>query len=228
MQTQNIDTTNSDSKASKLSAIDRALELAKQRAAAKAAANGETTLKVIKEPKPKAEKEPKAKVVNLEAKSAKDADRAAAKAKMEAERAERKAAADAKRAAAKVEREAKQQPRGPAHMKKVDKAAARLPALSSEAQTKLNELRAELSNVDMTVLALHMQHHVRVAATSKAHGRKFTNGQRVRIVGGDPRFIGQEGTIDQARNIRCFVNVEGVKKPVYVFTSDIEPCGEEG
>ena len=228
MQTQNIDTTNSDSKASKLSAIDRALELAKQRAAAKAAANGETTLKVIKEPKPKAEKEPKAKVVNLEAKSAKDADRAAAKAKMEAERAERKAAADAKRAAAKVEREAKQQPRGPAHMKKVDKAAARLPALSSEAQTKLNELRAELSNVDMTVLALHMQHHVRVAATSKAHGRKFTNGQRVRIVGGDPRFIGQEGVIDQARNIRCFVNVEGVKKPVYVFTSDIEPCGEEG
>lgn len=228
MQTQNIDTTNSDSKASKLSAIDRALELAKQRAAAKAAANGETTLKVVKEPKPKAEKEPKAKVVNLEAKSAKDADRAAAKAKMEAERAERKAAADAKRAAAKVEREAKQQPRGPAHMKKVDKAAARLPALSSEAQTKLNELRAELSNVDMTVLALHMQHHVRVAATSKAHGRKFTNGQRVRIVGGDPRFIGQEGTIDQARNIRCFVNVEGVKKPVYVFTSDIEPCGEEG
>lgn len=228
MQTQNIDTTNSDSKASKLSAIDRALELAKQRAAAKAAANGETTLKVIKEPKPKAEKEPKTKVVNLEAKSAKDADRAAAKAKMEAERAERKAAADAKRAAAKVEREAKQQPRGPAHMKKVDKAAARLPALSSEAQTKLNELRAELSNVDMTVLALHMQHHVRVAATSKAHGRKFTNGQRVRIVGGDPRFIGQEGVIDQARNIRCFVNVEGVKKPVYVFTSDIEPCGEEG
>jgi len=232
MQTQNIDTTNSDSKASKLSAIDRALELAKQRAAA-AAANRVTSdepakAKTPKEPKPKAGKEPKVKVVDLEAQAAKEAARSEAKAKLELERSERKAASEAKRAAAKAAREAKQQPRGPAHMKKVDKAAARLPALSAEAQAKFTELRAELSNVEMTVLALHMQHHVRVAATSKAHGRKFTNGQRVRIVGGDPRFIGQEGVIDQARNIRCFVNVEGVKKPVYVFTSDIEPYGEEG
>lgn len=221
------DTTNSDSKASKLSAIDRALELAKARAAAVAAnRSSEDTLRV-KEPKPKADKQPKepkaVKVVDLAAQSAKDAERAERKAQLEAQRAERKAASDAKRAAAKAEREAKAQPRGPAHMKKVDKAAARLPALSAEAQTKLNELRLEISNVDMTVLALHLQHHVRVAATYKAHGRKFVNGQGVRIVGGDPRYIGQVGTIDQARNIRCFVNVPGVKKPVYVFTSDIEP-----
>lgn len=221
------DTTNSDSKASKLSAIDRALELAKARAAAVAAnRSSEDTLRV-KEPKPKADKQPKepkaVKVVDLAAQSAKDAERAERKAQLEAQRAERKAASDAKRAAAKAEREAKAQPRGPAHMKKVDKAAARLPALSAEAQTKLNEIRLSLGLVDMTVLALHMQHHVRVAATSKAHGRKFVNGQSVRFVGGDPRYIGQVGTIDQARNIRCFVNVPGVKKPVYVFTSDIEP-----
>lgn len=221
------DTTNSDSKASKLSAIDRALELAKARAAAVAAnRSSEDTLRVNtpKAPKPKADKEPKAvKVVDLAAQSAKDAERSERKAQLEAQRAERKAASDAKRAAVKAEREAKAQPRGPAHMKKVDKAAARLPALSAEAQTKLNEIRLSLGLVDMTVLALHMQHHVRVAATSKAHGRKFVNGQGVRIVGGDPRYIGQVGTIDQARNIRCFVNVPGVKKPVYVFTSDIEP-----
>lgn len=225
-----IDTTNSDSKASKLSAIDRALELAKARAAAVAAnRSSEDTLRVNtpKAPKPKADKQPKepkeVEVVDLAAQSAKDAERAERKAQLEAQRAERKAASDAKRAAAKAEREAKAQPRGPAHMKKVDKAAARLPALSAEAQTKLNEIRLSLGLVDMTVLALHMQHHVRVAATSKAHGRKFVNGQSVRFIGGDPRYIGQVGTIDQARNIRCFVNVPGVKKPVYVFTSDIEP-----
>lgn len=221
---QSIDTnTNSDSKVSKLSAIDRALELAKQRAALAAASRAgleEAT------PKTKPTREPK--VVDLEAMAAKDAERAAAKAKMAAERSERRAAAEAKRAAVKAERAAKQPGHGPVHMKKVDKAAARLPALSAEAQAKLTELRAELSNVEMTALALHMQHHVRVAATSAAHGRKFTNGQKVRITGGDPRFIGQVGIIDQARNIRCFVNVEGAKKPVYVFTSDIEPCGEEG
>jgi len=232
MQTQNIDTTNSDSKASKLSALDRALELAKARAAARASAQGDEAPAKVKAPKPKAEKQPKepkaVKVVDLAAQSAKDAERAERKAQLEAQRAERKATAEAKRAAAKAERESKQQGRGPAHMKKVDKAAARLPVLSSAAQTKLNELRLELSNIDMTVLALHMQHIVRVAATAAAHGRKFTNGQQVRFTGGDPRYIGQVGTIDQARNIRCFVNVTGVKKPVYVFTSDIEPFTEEG
>jgi hypothetical protein len=224
MQMQTIDT-NSDSKASKLSAIDRALELAKQRAAMAAATRAGLEEAPAK-PKVKIEREPK--VVDLEAKAAKDAERAAAKAKMDAERSERRAAADAKRAEAKAERSAKQSAHGPVHMKKVDKAASKLPALSEAAQTKLNELKLELSNIDMTALALHMQHHVRVAATSAAHGRKFTNGQRVRIVGGDPRFIDQVGIIDQARNIRCFVNVEGAKKPVYVFTSDIEPFTEEG
>lgn len=224
MQMQSIDT-NSDSKVSKLSAIDRALELAKQRAALAAASRAGLE-----------EATPKVKTEETFAKSQKDRankeltelQRAAAKAKMDAERSERRAAAEAKRAAAKEARATKQTSHGPVHMKKVDKAASRLPALSAEAQAKLTELRAELSNVEMTALALHMQHHVRVAATSAAHGRKFTNGQRVRIVGGDPRFIGQVGIIDQARNIRCFVNVEGAKKPVYVFTSDIEPCGEEG
>lgn len=231
---QNIDVTNSEeSKASKLSAIDRALELAKARLAARTSTQGdEVSAKTSKEPKAKAEKQPKepkaVKVVDLAAQSAKDAERAERKAQLEAQRAERKATSDAKRAAAKLEREAKQQGRGPAHMKKVDKAASKLPVLSNAAQTKLNELRQELSNIDMTVLALHMQHIVRVAATAAAHGRKFTNGQRVRFTGGDPRYIGQVGTIDQARNIRCFVNVTGAKKPVYVFTSDIEPFTEEG
>ena len=222
---QTIDTTNSDSKASKLSALDRAIELAKQRAAVRAATEaGETTTKVKapKEPKVKAEKP--VKVVDLAAAAAKDAARAEAKAKLEAERAERKAAGEAKRAAAKAERDSKKQQRGPAHMKKVEKAAARLPKLSQDVQQMLSSITGSLGLIDMTVLALHMQHYVRVQQTAAAHGRKFTNGQRVRFVGGDARYIGMTGEIDQARNIRCFVTVPGVKKPVYVFSSDIEPA----
>ena len=219
---QNIDT-NSDSKASKLSAIDRALELAKQRAAAKAAANGESTLSVKQSKAEKAPKEPKVKVINLEEKASKDAARAEAKAKLEAERAERKAAAQAKREEAKAQRAASKTTRGPAHMKKVEKAAERLPKLSQASQQMFSSITGTMSLVDMTILALHMQHHVRVQQTAAAHGRKFTNGQRVRFVGGDARYIGMTGEIDQARNIRCFVAVPGVKKPVYVFSSDIEP-----
>jgi len=224
---QTIDTTNSDSKASKLSALDRALEMAKQRAAVRAAtvaaeaAEAPVKSKTPKEPKPKAEKP--VKVVDLAAQSEKEAARAEAKAKLEAQRAERKAATEAKRAAAKAERDSKKQQRGPVHMKKVEKAAARLPKLSQDSQQMFSTITGTLGLVDMTILALHMQHHVRVQQTAAAHGRKFTNGQRVRFVGGDARYIGQTGEIDQARNIRCFVTVPGVTKPVYVFTSDIEP-----
>ena len=155
-----------------------------------------------------------------EEKAARDAARAEAREKLKAEREARKAAAEEKRVQTKREKS------GPVHMKKVERAASQLPAISTEAKQMLDEIVSCFGLVDMTVLAAHLQHHVRVKQTAAAHGRKFTIGQRVRIVGGDARYIGREGTVDQARNIRCFVSVPGVNKPVYVFTSDIEALEE--
>ena len=71
-------------------------------------------------------------------------------------------------------------------------------------------------------LALHLQHFNRVKATERALGQRVVQGTSVRIVAGDPRFIGLSGTVVKAQRIRCYVEVPGIKKPVYLFTSDVE------
>ena len=209
--------TNTDS-TTKLSAIDKALAAAKARAAAKANLNGEAPAKeskvkktelpaAVKERKEKASKE-----LTVAAKQARETERTAAKAIREADR--------LKRREAKVTAEVGKKG---AHMKKVEKAAARLPALNDAMQLSFNEIITNFGREQVAALALHLQHFNRVKATELAAGRSYKQGQAVRITGGDPKYIGMQGTIDSARPLRCFVNVPGFRKPVYLFTSDIEP-----
>jgi len=210
--------TNTES-TTKLSAIDKALAAAKARAAAKANINDEAS--PVKEPKAKrvelpaaakARKEKASKALTAAAKQARETERAAAKAIREADRLQRR---DAKVAAAIGKKGA--------HMKKVEKAAARLPSLNDPARLTFNEVTTNFSRDQVAALALHLQHFNRVKATELAAGRSYKQGQPVRITGGDPKYIGMQGTIDSARPLRCFVNVPGFRKPVYLFTSDIEP-----
>ena len=196
----------------KLSAIDKALAAAKARMANMVANLDDE--QPIKEPKAKKETAPDA--AKQQKKEALSAAREAAKAKRNAER-------DARRAAKAAEPGSKAN----THMKKVEKAGSKLPQLNGDAQQHFNELTTNLSRVQISALALHLQHFNRVKATEMAAGRSYKQGQPVRIVGGDPKFIGTQGTIDSARPLRCFVNVPGVRKPVYLFTSDIEPVEEQ-
>lgn len=204
----------------KLSAIDKALAAAKARAAAKAIADGDAPPAKVKTEK--AEKPTKVKVTTQpdaakqQKKEALGLARAAAKEKRDAEREVRRAAKAAEAGNKKN-----------AHMKKVEKAGSKLPPLNGPAQEHFNELTTNFSRAQLAALALHLQHFNRVKATEMAAGRSYKQGQSVRIVGGDPKFIGLEGTIDSARPLRCFVNVPGVRKPVYLFTSDIEPVAAE-
>lgn len=204
----------------KLSAIDRALAAAKARAAARATLDGapnESKPKKVEQPEVAAERKAKAsKELTAIAKQAREAERSAAKAIREAERQKR--------------REAKSSSTGPktgTHMKKVEKAGAKLPTLNESAQLTFNEITVNFGRDQVAAIALHLQHFNRVKATELAAGRTYKQGQAVRIVGGDPKLIGVQGTVDVARPLRCFVNVPGVRKPVYLFTSDIEPVGEE-
>ena len=114
-----------------------------------------------------------------------------------------------------------------AHLKKVSRAASKLPVLSDSAQALLDEVKTNLGRVEQSSLALHIQHFVRLKATEMSAGRRFRNGQKVRIVAGDLNFIGAVGTVESARPLRCFVNVPGAKKPVYVFTSELELVEEQ-
>jgi hypothetical protein len=184
----------------KLSAIDKALAQAKARKAAKdssppPAGDDVQTFTIQK---------------TDDNKALKLAEREARRAQIAKDREERKAA----KAAA--------QPKGPAHMKKIASAANKLPTLTDTAQLLFNEATTNFSAEQLTALALHIQHFNRVKATERALNQRVVQGTQVRIIGGDPKFIGMTGSVTKAQRIRCYVKVPGVKREVYCFTSDIE------
>jgi len=198
-----MDTNNTQDLNTKLSAIDKALAAAKARKAASASTSAPMSDEASAE-------QPTVKVKKSDAdKAQRIADREARKAQRDAERAARKAAKAS-------------QPKGPAHMKKLDRAAGKLPSLNDQMQLTFNEVTTNFSAEQITSLALHLQHFNRVKATERALGQKVETGFQVRIIGGDPRFIGMTGTVNKAQRIRCYVDIPGVRKPVYLFTSDVE------
>jgi hypothetical protein len=107
-------------------------------------------------------------------------------------------------------------------MKKIASAANKLPTLTDTAQLLFNEATTNFSAEQLTALALHIQHFNRVKATERALNQRVVQGTQVRIIGGDPKFIGMTGSVTKAQRIRCYVTVPGVKREVYCFTSDIE------
>ncbi|MCR4330920.1 MAG: hypothetical protein NUV49_03525 [Patescibacteria group bacterium] len=145
-------------------------------------------------------------------------DRAERDAKREASKAERLAARDAKRAAKQATLEAN---RKPAHMAKVDKAAEKLPTLTEAAQAAFDSATADLTPAEVFAVAEHFKHFVRVSRTSTALDTKLNPGDQVLIKSGNARFIGVQGTVIRSQRIRCYVEVPGYDKQVYLFTSDV-------
>jgi hypothetical protein len=142
---------------------------------------------------------------------------------LKAAREEAKAARDAERQQRRAEKAETNADKKPVHMKKIETAAAKLPLLTSDDSRRIyDEIVTNLSQDQVTALALHLQHFTRTKATERALGQRVVAGAKVRIVGGDPRFIGKFGTVDRAQRIRCYVNVPGAKRPVYLFTSDVD------
>lgn len=201
-----------------LTAIDTALAAAKERVEGK------------KGKEPKAPKEKKVKENDEEAKARKEAEKAARAAERAVKRAERTASREAEklakaeaRAAKKAAREAERAAKKPAHLSKVEKAAAKLPILSDRAADFLKKATKNLSAIEITALAQHLQHQVRAQSTVAAVGAKLAVGQVVRITAGNAKFVGQTATVNKVQRIRCYCEVPGVEKAVYLFTSDVEP-----
>lgn len=207
-------------------AIDAAIAAAKARKAAKnnpteestatdaveSTTPGEKPARKARIVGPKPEKEPKKPRQTDEEKAAKKATRDAERESKKETRQQLRAEKLAVKAADKK----------PAHMEKVLKAASRLPSLTETASRFLNEVTVNLSAADLTALALHIQHFNRVKATHRALSQRVGVGDSVRIVSGDTRYVGQAGVVSKAQRIRCYVEVPGAKKPVYLFTSDVE------
>lgn len=196
-----------------LSAIDRAIANAKARKAgrvtAEAAGEGEAPAEGTASPTETGSKRPRLT----------DEEKAARQQTRDKERAEKKEAREAVRAAKKAEKDAAKQP---AHMRKVMKAAEKLGSLGLKATLLFNEATANLSASELAALATHIQHFNRVKATERALDQTLEVGQQVTVIGGDPRYFGATGTVTKAQRIRCYVQVEGANKPIYLFISDVE------
>ena len=140
------------------------------------------------------------------------------------------AAKEARAAARQANKAAKSAARAaPVHMTKVEKAASKLPNLSNKVAEIFHSVTTSFDATQLTALALHLQHHNRVQATIKASAAQpLKVGQVVLITGGDPKYIGMRGALDRVQRIRCYVNIPGVKRPIYQFTSDVEVVNESG
>lgn len=197
-----------------LTAIERALAAAKARKAARdAMGGGEDTAQatdVVAAPKaPRREIDPAA----LEA-------RAAAKAQRDEERARRKA----ERATAAAQK-------GPSHMKKVDRARSKLPPLGDAAEKLYTDAVSgdSLSVGQIDALAQHLLVKAREMRTLRAvNSAQLPMGAKVRITGGDPKFIGAVGTVVHTQKLRAKVSVDGVKSPIYIYTGEAELTSDAG
>jgi len=149
-----------------------------------------------------------------------DEEKAAKQAERDAERAQRKTLRTAAREAKLAERSANKQP---AHMKKVQKAAERLTSLGQASLLLFNEATTNLPAGELAALAQHIQHFNRVKATERALQQKLEAGTEVTVVSGDQRYVGKVGRVSKVQRIHCYVEIEGLARPAYLFTSDVVP-----
>lgn len=207
-----------------ISMIDKAIAAANARKAAKAALNGEGGSAPAMGTKQASSKVGNTQTdeAKAEAKRAKDAERALKREQLNKERAERQEKRKTEREAKKAERMTKQSSKVP-HMGKVEKAGARLPELTPAAQELINEATANFTATQLAAIALHIQHFNRTKATERAlSGPELTEGTIVKIIAGDPKFIGMVGFLSKVQRIRCYVSVDGIDRDIYLFRSDVE------
>lgn len=167
-----------------------------------------------------------------------DVEKAAKKAEREKERAEAKAKRDAERENKKAEKASKKAMGGEQsakkraekipHLAKIKRAEELLPTLSEDLAVQFNEFVSLNKIPDVLAFAAHLTHFVRLQQTLKASTDDIviTENSKVRIIAGDPKYIGQEGIVASMKRIRCYVELADGKQ-VYCFTSDVEPIIDE-
>lgn len=160
-----------------------------------------------------------------------EAARTAAREAKELAKAEKAKEREEARKAAKAAREAAKAAKGkqenvPPHLTKVQKVLAELPALEGAVQEAFVNVTAALNSAEMQLLAAHLEQTVNAQCIERSNAvTGLAVGDTVTVTGGrDPRLHGATGKITELRRIRCFVTLPGKDKPVYLFTSEVEPC----
>lgn len=230
----------------KLTAIERALAAAKARKAIKEAAGlleeniaprvhltSSRTVKPAKEPRAPKEKKEKQTDPALAAAKAARADarevRRGVKAMKEAEDRAAKDSRAANRTAKRAsKKEAAMTDKKPAHMKKVDRVRSKLNQLTSDAEQLFSEIVSSFGVTAIEDIAEHLMVHARAYKTVHALTQtQLRLGATVKITGGEKRYLGMTGQVVHSQKLRAKVHVEGVSKPVYIYTGEaVEVVGE--
>lgn len=220
-------TVNETSGTKQLTAIERALAAAKARKAARDA-TGDTS-ESSQSFAPKVDGTSKEKGLSTVVTVISDEDRARRRAEKEALRAAAAEQRNVDREAKKAEK-AKRREEAQAnsymnrqtHMKKLESARSKLPALNDRTHQLFEQITTDLDKVQLEALALHLQFHNRLNSTKQAPTKPIPTGTTVRFVSGDHRYIGLTGTITRSQKLRSHVTVPGHKREVYTFTADLE------
>jgi len=151
-----------------------------------------------------------------------DEDKENARAERKAKKAAKEQELAEKRATKRAKREQKNSDKKPAHIHKLDKAKAKLSSLGSLQET-VDNLVASCDTQEVAIIVQHLQFHLRNTATlGSLKGSTLNAGDTVKVIGGDAKYIGKVGTIEKTKRIHAYVIIEGVKRPVYAFVSDLE------
>jgi type IV secretory pathway VirB10-like protein len=97
----------------------------------------------------------------------------------------------------------------PAHLAKINKVAAQLPALSADASFLVDSAN-EMTTADICSAIAYLQIAVRRrGVTALADAPKLNVGDRVSVSSAsNPRFIGQMGTVNKVQRIRAYVTLD--------------------
>lgn len=144
------------------------------------------------------------------------------------ERDEKKAAARAEKARIReekrVEREANRLPK---HQAKLERARAQLPVMPDAVQELFATVTADYDLDQLEILSAHLLFFVREEQTKTAVSRTLEVGETVRIRSGNQKHLGKIGVVSRSNRIRCYVSVPDVEREIYLFTSDVEPVGND-
>ncbi len=140
-------------------------------------------------------------------------------------KAEEKAEKARIRAEKKAQKEANKPPK---HQAKLDRAKAQLPELNDAESHYVERLTSEFPLHQLEKIAAHVNFFVRQEQTKNAvASEELKVGQTVRIKSGNQKHLGKIGVVSRSQRIRCYVEVPGVDKEIYLFTSDVELVKDE-
>lgn len=116
-----------------------------------------------------------------------------------------------------------------AYDKTIVNSEARLPPISALGRGIVALAVNNMEPKEVAVLALHLNHTLREASISDSRKAAENGGvekgdhvRLARVSTVSSKYEGMVGTVQQVKNLRCYVKLRGIAKPLYVYMAEVE------